>query len=62
MSVDIVITYCPDYDEFNVPNVIPEDTGYFTNDKDDAIGTSKLVWGKDVQITFKRKKPKEIWT
>ena len=25
MANSIIITYCPDYDEFNVPNVIPED-------------------------------------
>lgn len=45
-----------DYDEFEVPVPTPDapQAIYFTDDKDDAIGTAKLILGADVVCTFSR--------
>lgn len=44
-----------DGDEYRVPG--PDRTeaqARYTNDREDAIGTAKMVFGPDVKITFKR--------
>lgn len=45
-----------DYDEFEVPTPTRDapDSIYYTDDKDDAIGTAKMILGDDVVCTFKR--------
>lgn len=49
-----------DYDEFELPTEF-RDRGslpkrpcaiYYTDDKDDAIGTAKMILGADVEIRF----------
>lgn len=40
-----------DYDEYEVPTPSADEL-YFTDDKDDAIGTAKLILGDDVEIRF----------
>jgi len=51
-----------DYDEYEVPTQF-RDRGslpkkpcaiYYTDDKDDAIGTAQMILGADVVCTFKR--------
>lgn len=51
-----------DYDEYELPTQF-RDRGslpkkpcaiYYTDDKDDAIGTAKMILGADVECTFKR--------
>jgi hypothetical protein len=53
MSKSITIIYNKYYSEYNVPNTIKTDNGYFTDDKDDAIATAKAIHGVDVIIKFK---------
>lgn len=40
-----------DFDEYQVP-----DSGdfYYTDDRDDAVGTACEIYGADVQISFRR--------
>lgn len=40
-----------DFDEFQVPD---KGDFYFTDDRDDAIGTACLIYGADIAITFRR--------
>jgi hypothetical protein len=43
-----------DYDEYELPTEVGTEAIYYTDDKDDAIGTAKLILGDDVEITFRR--------
>ena len=46
-----------DSDEYEVPTVIGlsgSDAIYYTDDREDAIGTAELILGKDVEIKFVR--------
>ncbi len=49
----IVITYNLEYAEYRVPGPdATEAQACYTDDKDDAIGTAKAVFGADVKIEF----------
>lgn len=41
-----------DYDEYQVPERDGE--FYFTDDRDDAIGTACAIYGANVKVTFRR--------
>lgn len=45
-----------EYDEYEVPVPTPDapQAIYYTDDKDDAIGTAKMILGDDIVCTFKR--------
>lgn len=49
------ITIRFDGEEYRVPGPNgTEEQAYYTNDKDDAIGTARLVFGPDVVTKIKR--------
>lgn len=56
MAKVIKIKYSSQWDEYNVPNTIKDDDGYYTSDKDDAIATAKHMHGKDIEIKIVRGK------
>lgn len=42
-----------DFDEFEVPAPTRKEI-YYTDDRDDAIGTAQMIHGKEVTCTFRR--------
>jgi len=60
MPYKIVIKYSKTWEEYMVPGIADgkpsyiEDHIYYTDDKEDAIGTAKAIFGNNVDITFIR--------
>jgi hypothetical protein len=57
----ITITRLVDWGEFRVPG--PDGTeaqAYYTDDREDAIGTARAIYGPDVRITFRSKRDFEL--
>lgn len=51
------ITITKTDDEFRVPGPgKTESSAYYTDDREDAIGTARAMWGKDVQFSFRTKR------
>ena len=51
----VTIAYNPDYDEYRVPAPDGREEGaYYTNWKDDAVDTAKVMYGGAPTIRFKR--------
>lgn len=50
----ITIRFNRDYNEYRVPGKVNNEAqAYYTDDKEDAIDTAKLIHGEDVKITFR---------
>ena len=55
----VYIRYNPEYDEYRVPAPDGSEEGaYYTDDKEDAVGTAKnfMYKGQDIMIKFTRAK------
>ena len=50
----VTIKYIRDYDEYRVPGANgKESTAYYTNDKQDALGTARLTYGPETSFRFR---------
>ena len=51
---NITIIYRPEWDEYEVPDKTKSlQSGYFTDDKEDATDTARTIYGNDIVIKFK---------
>jgi len=55
MNAQITIQYNIDNNEYRVPGIVPtEAAAIYTDDKQDAIDTARLIYGDDVTIKIRR--------
>lgn len=52
--MNVIVIKKNDHDEFEFPTEANNTAIYYTDDKEDAIGTAKMVYGDDVVTLFRR--------